>query len=372
MGLACNLRWSRRSVLSLIASAIPASALAQPALPSLKAAAAIAGLRFGTDSDVRISDGLPGYPALVAQQCDLLAAMLSWPYVAGKLGDAEPIREDPNIAFARNAGMQLTGGHLLWHLRMPQWFAGLDQSAATQAVNHHIAQLAGHYSGQVYSWNVVNEAIETRPGRGDANGLRPTILGEKLGPDYMVRAFHSARAADPRALLLYNDGQFEMATPAHGLRRDALMRLLDVLQRAGAPIDGVGLQSHMVLDDTRFDAVVYRRFLRDLAGRGLKIVLTELDVQDKLGGPGFAQRDAEVAACYTALLDAALDEQAVKAVVVWGLSDRYTWLTTSYQANLGRPDGLPTRPLPFDDALAPKPAFYAILAALRRAPQRSA
>ncbi len=359
-------------MLGMVASAIPGSALAQPALPSLKAAAALAGLHFGTDSDVRISDGIPGYSALITQQCDLLAPMLSWPYVSGKLGDVEPVREDPNTTFARNAGMKLTGGHLLWYLRMPPWFAGLDQSAAAQAVDRHVAQLAGHYSGQVYSWNVVNEAIETRPGRGDANGLRPTILGEKLGPDYIVRAFHSARTADPHALLLYNDGQFEMATPAQSLRRDALMRLLDVLQRAGAPIDGVGLQSHMVLDNAKFDAGIYRRFLRDVAGRGLKIVLTELDVQDKLGGPGFAQRDADVAACYTALLDAALDEPAVKAVIVWGLSDRYTWLTASYQANLGRPDGLPTRPLPFDAALAPKPAFYAIVEALRRAPKRAA
>ena len=368
----CNRQWNRRSVLGLIVSAMPASASAQPTLPSLKAVAAVAGLRFGTDSDIRISEAMPGYSALIAQQCNLLAPILSWPYVAGKLGEAEPIREDPNIAFARSAGMKLTGGHLLWYLRMPPWFSGLDQSAAAQTVDRHIAQLAGHYSGQAYSWNVVNEAIETRPGRGDANGLRPTILGEKLGPDYMTRAFHSARAADPHALLLYNDAMLEMATPAQGSRRDALMRLLDVLQRSGAPIDGVGLQSHMVLDGDRFDAGLYRRFLRELAGRGLKIVLTELDVQDKLGGPGFAQRDAEVAACYTALLDAALDEQAVKAVVVWGLSDRYTWLVASHQSNLGRPDGLPTRPLAFDDSLTPKPAFYAILAALRRAPKRPA
>ncbi len=383
-------QFDRRSVLGLIAAAVPACSLAQPASPglqaaatlpgppaaaaspSLKAAAAVAGLQFGTESDVRISDAMPGYGALIARQCGLLAPTLSWQYVAGKPGDAEPFREDPNIAFARAAGMKLTGGHLLWHLRMPPWFAGLDQPGAAMAVERHIAQMAGRYAGQTYSWNVVNEAIETRPGRGDANGLRPTVLGEKLGPDYMVRAFRSARAADPHALLLYNDAGFEMATPAQGLRRDALMRLLDVLQRAGAPIDGVGLQSHMVLDDARFDAGLYRRFLSDLAGRGLKIVLTELDVQDKLGGPGIAQRDAAVAACYTALLDAALDERAVKAVVVWGLSDRYTWLVSGEHANLGRPDGLPTRPLPFDDALAPKPAFQAILGAFQRAPKRSA
>ena len=132
------------------------------------------------------------------------------------------------------------------------------------------------------------------------------------------------------------------------------------------------MQTHLVLDDTRFDPDLYRRFLREVASRGLRIVLTEMDVQDKRGGPDIKARDADVAARYTAVLDAALDEPAVKAVVVWGLCDRYTWLDGSQHPNLGRPDGLPTRPLPFDENLAPKPAFYAILEAFRRAPKRTA
>ena len=361
---------SRRNLVAgSLLTALPLPALGGAvSLPSLKDAAAPSGLAIGTDSDIRITDGIPGYAELIVRQCNLLAPVLSWAYVAGRPGEAEPVREDPNIAFARSAGLRLTGGHLLWYLRNPAWFSDLDPASARDAVARHIRQLAGHYAGQVYSWNVVNEAIDTR--RGGADGLRPTVLGEKLGPDYMAEAFRMARAADPNALLLYNDAQFEMATPVHAARRDALFRLLDKLQHANAPIDGVGLQSHLVLDDAVFDAGVYRRFLRDIAARGLKIVLTELDVLDKRGGPGIAARDADVAGRYTALLDAALDERAVKAVVLWGLSDRYTWLDGKRQANLGRPDGLPTRPLPFDDLLGPKPAFFAIIDALRRAPKR--
>ena len=364
------LLWRRRTLLGAMAASVPAAALAQPALPSLKAAAAAAGLGFGTDSDVRITEAMPGYAALIVQQCDLLAGNMSWSVTAGPQGAREPVREDPNVAFARAHGLRLTGMHLLWFKRVPPWFADLSPAAAQAAVNQHIAQLAGHYAGQVYSWNVLNEAIDTR--EGDANGLRRSVLTSKLGPNYAAEAFHAARAADPRALLLYNDYALEMATPTHAARRDALMRLLDGLQRAGAPIDGVGLQSHFVLDDAVFDAAVYQRLLHDIASRGLKIVLTELDVLDKRGGSGIAARDADVAARYTAVLDVALAQPAVKAVVLWGLCDRYTWLVASNQANLGRPDGLPTRPLAFDDALAPKPAFFAILNALKRAPMRPA
>ena len=370
MPVAMDCSLSRRMLLLSLSTVVrPATSVAQPSLPSLRIVAEAAGLHCGTNSDVRIVAAMPGYAALLARQCDLFAPNLSWATIAGKQGAAEPAREDPNIAFARTAGMKLTGGHLLWYLRMPDWFAGLDQATASRTVETHIAQVAGRYTGQVYSWNVVNEAIDTR--QGDANGMRETVLTRKLGPDYITAAFRNARASDPQALLLYNDGLFEMATNAQAARRDALFRLLDRLQRDGAPIDGVGLQSHLVLDGAVFDPTIYQRFLHDIAGRGLKIVLTELDVQDKSIGPDLATRDAAVAARYTAFLDVALAEPAVKAVVLWGLSDRYTWLTTANQSNLGRPDGLPTRPLPFDADLNPKVAFFAILEALRRAPKRS-
>lgn len=73
---------------------------------------------------------------------------------------------------------------------------------------------------------------------------------------------------------------------------------------------------------------------------------------------------------YRAFLQTALDERAVKAVVTWGLSDRYTWLNTEKDPQFRRPDGLPARPLPFDDAFRPKQAFAAIVDAFKAAPRR--
>jgi endo-1,4-beta-xylanase len=73
-----------------------------------------------------------------------------------------------------------------------------------------------------------------------------------------------------------------------------------------------------------------------------------------------------VAGIYHRYLDVALEEPAVKAVVSFGLSDRYTWLQEDYP----RDDGAPRRPLAFGDSLRAKPAYRAILRGLRRAPDR--
>ena len=201
-----------------------------------------------------------------------------------------------------------------------------------------------------------------------------------LGPDYFEAAFREARAADPGALLLYNDYDLELDAPDQAARRDALFHLLDRLQKARIPIDGVGLQSHLKLARmAEFHEKTYRAFLHDLAQRGLKICITELDVDDR-GAPAAAEerdrrraaeRDRAVADVYARFLAVALDEPAVAALVTWGLVDPYSWLNhTKYFTQFVRADGLPQRPLLYDAGFRPKPACDAVLHALEQAPRR--
>jgi endo-1,4-beta-xylanase len=336
---------------------------------SLKKAAAQIGLRFGSESDVDFRAVTPAYGDIFIQHCDLFAPQTPWSQTARMQFAAEPQWQDANILFAREHRMPLTGGHLLWHNSTPLWFDQLpSQSAAENAVASHIAAMTKRYGSETYAWNVVNEAIEPRDGRAD--GLRNTQLLRKLGPDFIARAFALARQSEPRALLVYNDYGFEFARPDEEARRTALLRLLDRLQSVRAPIDAVGLQSHLRLDGANFDPEIYRKFLSEIAGRGLAIIISELDVLDVGFTPIVAVRDADVAALYGAFLDTALDERAVVALVTWGLVDRYSWLNLQHLPEFTRWDHQPTRPLLFDNALRPKPAFDAVLTALRNAPPR--
>ena len=358
---------SRRTLMAAAsaAAAYPAGAAETSRLRDL---AARAGLRFGTDSDVPIATAPPAYAELITTHCDLFAPNLGWRRTSGPRGSTDPVWEDPNVAFAREHGMRLTGAHLLWHENLPTWFTMADAADAQRGAAQHITGMVQHYNGEVFSWNVVNEEIDVRTG--DASGMRRSMLAQKLGPDFIAAAFHAAAAANQGALLTYNDKHFEMDNAFDGSRRDALQHLLDRLQRANAPITAVGLQSHIKLDGSRFDQTIYRRFLHDIAARGLRILITELDVFDVGVAGTTEQRDSAVAAMYKTFLDAALDEPAVAQLVTWGLSDRYTWLTTASEPSFRRADGQPARPLPFDDQFRAKPAFTAMAAALRAAPSR--
>jgi endo-1,4-beta-xylanase len=336
---------------------------------SLQKAAAQAGLRFGSESDADFKAAAPGYSNLFIRHCDLFAPQTPWSQTGRLRFAAEPQWQDPNILFAREHGMQLTGGHLLWHNSTPRWLEHLPtQSAAEKAVADHIAAMTERYGSAAYAWNVVNEAIDPRDGRPD--GLRNSQLLRTLGPDFIASAFVTARQSAPHALLVYNDYGFEFARPDEEARRTALLRLLDRLQSVRAPIDAVGLQSHLRLGGVTFDPEIYRKFLREIAGRGLAIIISELDVLDVEFTPSIASRDADVAALYGAFLDAALDERAVAAVVAWGLVDGYSWLNLQHLPGFARWDRQPVRPLLFDNALRPKPAFDAVFAALRNAPPR--
>lgn len=358
-----------------LSSAIPQSALGRqsPAAPrpTLRQAAASAGLVYGSCSDEQFPNQPPAYQALFLSQCALYAGILAWQGIAPDPSHEDDQR-DPNVAIALNAGLKLTGAHLLWHEHTPAWLESLPRAQAEQAAAAHIQRIAGFYRGKCFSWNVVNEAINPRDHAAD--GLRvDSPLLRALGPDFFESAFREARAADPAALLLYNDYDLELDTPDQQARRTALFHLLDRLQKAQAPIDGVGLQSHLKLAHfADFHEKTYRAFLHDLSQRGLRIVITELDVDDRGAPPSPEDRDQAVADIYARFLAVALDEPAVAALVTWGLCDPYSWLNhNTYFPQFARPDGLPQRPLLFDAQFRPKPAYDAVLHALQHAPKRA-
>jgi endo-1,4-beta-xylanase len=355
--------------------AVPSSGHAEETL-ALRKLAAEKGLLYGTTISAGQISGDPRFVDLVLQQTGLVVAEndMKWQDMnRGVRGDDDYSPADTVAAFALENDLALRGHNLLWYYRTPNWFFDLEsRQEIERAIVERIRGLAGRYRGMVHSWDVVNEPIEPKDGRPD--GLRTGVFLEMFGPDYLALAYRTARETDPAARLVVNEYDLELDTPEQEARRTALINLLERMRASGTPVDAVGVQAHLsCAGGPPFSAARLRRFLAELADLGLTIQITELDVTDENAPAEEAVRDRLVADTYSRFLETALDEPAVKMVVTWGLSDRHSWIVRKEtHESKWRGDGMPSRPLPFDADLRPKPAFDAIAQAFVHAPQRTA
>jgi endo-1,4-beta-xylanase len=336
---------------------------APPAEPTLRAAGAAKGILAGTAVGRGILDD-PAMAQLIVDQYNILVCEndMKWAATQPEQGRYDFTRADTVVAFAESHGQRMRGHNLCWHVNNPPWLtAALTPQIAASILEDHVRTVAGHYAGRIHSWDVVNEAVLPADGRKD--GLRKSIWLQMLGPDYLDLAYRAAAAADPQARLTYNDYDIERDNPVHERRRKAVLDLLRWFRKKNIPLQAVGIQSHLTASLVPATWKGLNRFLDQLHDLGLEVYVTEMDVED-LELPGdIPTRDRMVAAMYRGYLGDVLNHPAVKAVLTWGFTDKYSWLTHSRHQ---RPDALPKRPLPFDADLRPKPAFNAMIDALQK------
>ena len=327
---------------------------------------------FGSSAATwQLSD--PGYRRLFAREADVLFTEddLLWyrvrPTPTSRLDFSYA---DRITRFAERNEMLVFGAHLVWDEGFGEGWTeqdlwGMDQQSARRVLFGTLERTVARYRGRVDMWSVVNEAI----GVDGIDGLRTDVPWySSIGPSYVGDAFHLAHERDPNALLVLNEFGFE-TTDDFGsdpvAKRRAALQVIDRLLDQRVPVQALGVQGHLLAQGFAgtFDAGAYRRFLGEVADRGLVLLITELDVLDDGLSADIRERDRAVADAYRRYLDVVLEEPAVKTVITFGLSDRYTWLQEDYP----RDDGAARRPLLFDEQLRPKPAHVAVERALNEA-----
>lgn len=351
--------------------------------PSLNELASAKGIRFGSAAGALGGEGSlaasfhdPRYRALLAAECGALVHEneLKWYVVRPDAETYDFERADLIMDFAEDHSMQVRGHTLLWH--HPRWFPDWIENhdfgsrpgtEAERMLTEHVRTLAERYRGRIYSWDVVNETIS------EAGRFRETALSRHLGEEVIDIAFHAAREADPDAQLLYND--YMSWEAGYERQQEGVLRLLERLVARGAPIDGLGVQSHIGSGNydysTGFDTAredEWRGFLDAVTGLGMDLAITEFDVHDKNLPADIETRDREVADLARRYLDLMLSYPQTKDLIVWGMVDHYSW----YQNMWVRDDELPKRPTPYDADFRPKPLREAIAAALQAAEPRPA
>jgi endo-1,4-beta-xylanase len=343
---------------------------AQPT--TLRQAAALQGIPIGAAAsadeygppDLLLN---PSYAGLLSTQYSMLE-----PGNAMKWDVTQPTQTTYNfqpgdelVAFAEANNMRVRGHNLCWYTQFPAWLQPYASTAtpaqmATLLQNHITAEVT-HFAGQVFAWDVVNEAFND-PSGSALPTLRDSIWYDEpgIGPSgtgYIAQAFQWAHAADPSALLFYNDYNIEEPGP----KFDAVLNMVQDFVNNGVPINGVGFEMHVTLDYYP-DASQLAQNMQALAALGLQVHITEMDVRLEVDSSGNAsaadlQSQAQV---YKTVLTTCLQQPSCTAFQVWGVSYNDSWIPGFFPGYGAA--------LPFDFDYNPTPAFGALMTAMETTP----
>jgi len=269
---------------------------------------------------------------------------------------------DEIVAFAKAHGMKVRGHCLVWDHSNPDWLAQgkFTPTQVSELLHRHISTVMKHYAGQVFAWDVVNEAFESDGHVKDSIWYNQPGIGlAGKGAAYVEQALRWAHEADPHALLFYNEAEGE------GMNRksDVVYAMVKDFRQRGVPIDGVGLQMHLSRLD--YDTAPVSANIARLTALGLQVQITELDISlpvdanGQVTNAGDLQRQADL---YRNVVRACLQHPGCTAIQTWGFTDKYSWIGSHSHHTRGAA-------LPFDREYHLKPAYNAVLEELSRARQ---
>jgi endo-1,4-beta-xylanase len=211
------------------------------------------------------------------------------------------------IDWLRENGVQVRGHNLVW----PSWNnsnvkaaqdAKGDPAALAKVILDHITETTTQLRGRLVDWDVINETFTNHD------------FMDILGRHAMVDWFKAADAGDPIAKLYIND--FNILSGEDKAHQDDYAATIKYLIDEGAPIDGIGLQSHFPARVTAMDEVMRR--LDRFAGFGKELEITEFDINTNDEGT-----QADFTRDY---LTATFSHPSVKAFVMWGFWEGAHWI----------------------------------------------
>ncbi|CAL9340417.1 Endo-1,4-beta-xylanase A [Streptomyces sp. enrichment culture] len=266
---------------------------------------------------------------------------MKWQYTEPSRGRFDYTAAEEIVDLAESNGQSVRGHTLVWHNQLPSWVDDVPAGELLGVMRDHITHEVDHFKGRLIHWDVVNEAFEEDGSR------RQSVFQQKIGDSYIAEAFKAARAADPDVKLYYNDYNIEGIGP----KSDAVYEMVKSFKAQGIPIDGVGMQAHLIAGQV---PASLQENIRRFADLGVDVALTELDIRMTL--PRTAAKDAQQATDYGAVVEACLAVSRCVGITVWDYTDKYSWVPSVFPGQGAA--------LPWDEDFAKKPAYHAIAAAL--------
>jgi len=226
-------------------------------------------------------------------------------------GKPDRDRLERQARWCRENRIAVKGHPLVWDQGYPDWGPS-DPDETRDRLRARVSEIVAHFAGLIDRWDVVNEAtVSAQADNGVGHWVKrdgsAAVVGEALG---------WARRANPDSLLLYNDWNVG----------DDFEKLLDDLLSAGAPVDAIGIQSHMHRGEWPLEQVwevceTYARFGKPLHFTELTVLSGEHGWQRARPWPttpeGEAQQAEYVGKIYTVLFS----HPAIEAITWWDFMD---------------------------------------------------
>ncbi|KAF9478337.1 endo-1,4-beta xylanase [Pholiota conissans] len=247
---------------------------------------------------------------------------------------------DQIVTQAKTHGQIMRGHNCVWHNQLPDWVTAgnFDNATLLSIVQNHCGTLVGHYKGQIYAWDVINEAFN------DDGTFRESVFFTTTGTSYIPTALRAARAADPNAKLYINDFNIE----GTGAKSTALANLVKQLKADGVPIDGIGVQTHLIVGEV---PTTLQQNLQNFADLGVEVAITELDIRMTL--PETPVLIAQQTADYQTVIEACKAVSGCIGVTLWDWTDKFSWVPGTF-AGQGAA-------CPWDENFLKKPAYQGIV-----------
>lgn len=330
-----------------VGAAVTAAVLSGPAGAAgstLGQLASAKGRYFGSATDNgELNDS--AYTSILGSEFGMITPgnSMKWDSTEPSQGQFNFTNGDKIVDFASAHGMKVRGHTLVWHSQLPGWVSNGNFTSAQllAAMKNHVTTVATHYKGKVSHWDVVNEVFN------DDGTLRQSKFQTTIGQSYIAEAFKAARAADPGAKLYINDYSVEGV----GAKSNGLYDLVKSLKSQGVPIDGVGMQAHLIVGQV---PSTLQQNIQRFADLGLDVAITELDIRMNL--PRDATKDAQQAKDYAAVTTACLAVSRCVGITIWDYTDKYSWIPQFFSGQGAA--------LPWDENLQKKSAYTAIATAL--------
>ncbi|KAF9036221.1 beta-1,4-endoxylanase [Panaeolus papilionaceus] len=285
---------------------------------------------------------------------------MKWDATEPSRGKFQFANADVIVKLAKKNRQLLRGHTCVWHSQLPQWVTAgnFTNSTLQEIVKTHTKTLVGRYEGQMFvghdfeliypdfsdvhsplsdSWDVVNEPFN------EDGTFRESVFYNTIGSEYIAVALKAARKADPHAKLYINDYNID----GLGDKSDAMYNLVKSLKAQRVPIDGVGIQAHLIagiVPDT-FQANIER-----FASLGVDVALTELDIRFTL--PVTPAKLEQQRRDYQNVIAACKAVKRCVGVTIWDWTDKYTWIPSVFPGE--------GAPLPWDENFVKKPAYNGI------------